>query len=615
MDKTGIQQEGPMINNRISVVKTVSCFLLSILSLCVFVPSRLRAGEIDKARYITVDEIKPGMDATCLTVYKGTNIEKFNLKVVDVVRDIMPGRNAILVMGTDEKFIHTGPVAGCSGSPVYINNRLAGALAFAWMFSKDPLYGVTPIEEMMEAGNYIPAEKTSLAPALDFSKPIDLKAAYNQTISFKGYEPQNTGISWLPCPLTTNLPAASFADSAGIFESVGLLPVSAGASGKLTEYTDVSMKPGGIISLPLVYGDIELAAIGTITEVDGDKVYGFGHSFLGEGPIDIPMATGYVHTVVASLTRSFKFGQTIDVKGAVYADQSTAIVGTIGKKAATIPMRITIERFNDKKVRTYNCQVVQHRFFTPIMAEICLSGTAKMLGALPVEHSIQYKTTIGIEGCEPVCLENFSSNTNLEDCLFDSIGALSLIMNNPYERVPITSLDFEVKILPRTAISHIWSFDVSNTKVKPGQTITTKISLESYLTGRKDYTQKITIPENIEPGSYKLMLTGTNEYMQFLTKAAPYKYTPENLPTLISIINSIANTKRNGLHLVLVLPPGGITIETAELPQLPLSKTLLLNDDKRSTPAKPAAQWLEETIPLDTIVIDGRSLDIVVEKQ
>ena len=95
-------------------------------------------ADIDKTRYITIDEITPGMDAVCLTVYKGVEIEKFNLKVVDVVKDIRPGRNAILVMGTDERFIHTGPVAGCSGSPVYINNRLAGALAFGMVIQQRP---------------------------------------------------------------------------------------------------------------------------------------------------------------------------------------------------------------------------------------------------------------------------------------------------------------------------------------------------------------------------------------------------------------------------------------------------------------------------------------------
>jgi hypothetical protein len=184
-----------MFQKLVSVVKIVPCLLF--LASC--------GADIDKTRYITIDQISPGMDAVCLTVYKGVEPEKFNLKVVDIVRDIAPGRNAILVMGTDERFIHTGPVAGCSGSPVYINNRLAGAMSFAWTFSKDPLYGVTPIEEMLQVGSHIPAKGASFAPALDFSKPVNLKTAYNQTINFRNHKPQAGGITMLPCPIATTL--------------------------------------------------------------------------------------------------------------------------------------------------------------------------------------------------------------------------------------------------------------------------------------------------------------------------------------------------------------------------------------------------------------------------
>jgi hypothetical protein len=598
-----------MSQKYISTLKTVLCLLIA--------PCFCFA-QIDKTRYITIDEITPGADAVCLTVYKGVKIEKFPLKVVDVIRDFEPGRNAILVMGTDERFIHTGPVAGCSGSPVYINGRLAGAMAFGWMFSKDPLYGVTPIEEMLEAGTYVPEQsrQDGITPALNFSNPINLKTAYNELLGCrKNSSARRNGVSFLPCPIATTLPQSSFSDFAAAFDSLGLLPVSGGSAGKLAEYADVPMQPGGIIALPLVYGDIDLSAIGTITEVVGDKVYGFGHSFLGQGQIDVPMATGYVHTVVASIVRSFKFGQSIDIKGALYADQSAAIVGVIGKKAATIPMHIKIERFDDSKTRTYDCQVVSHKYFTPLMAAICIEGTTKMLGDLPTDHSIQYKTRIGIKGYDPIVLENFSSHSDIETYLADSIGALALIMNNPYDRCPITSLDFEVKILPNTAISHIWSFDISDVTVKPGQTITATTTIESYLTGHKTYKTAIKIPENTPAGNYKIIAGGIDEYMQFVTNAAPYKYTPENLPSLINIVNNIGNVQANNLYIILTVPPGGIAIENAELPQLPLSKALLLDSEKRSLPTKPTIQWLEEKILIGTIVLDGRSLGITVEEK
>jgi hypothetical protein len=583
-------------------------FLISLLAFTCF-------AEIDKTKYITIDEIEPGMDAVCLTVYKGVEPEKFRLKVVDVVRNMQPGKNAILVMGTDERFIHTGPVAGCSGSPVYIDGRLAGALAFGWSLSKDPLYGVTPIDEMLRAGAYSDAQEISIVSALDFSKPIDLKDVYNRLINFRPPSSSVSGsMTMMPCPLATNLPQSSFSPFTGIFESVGLMPVSAPSGATTSQYADVKMIPGGTIALPLVHGDIELSAVGTITEVVDDKVYAFGHSFLGQGPIDVPMATGYIHTVVASLVRSFKFGQSVDIKGALFADESTAIVGSIGKGAVTIPMKITVERFNDKKARTYNCQIASHRYYTPLLAGVCLSGTTMMLGNIPTDHTILYKTKIGIEGYAPIEMENFSSSADLAECLADNVGAVTLVMNNPYDRPRISSLDFEIKILPKTAVSRIWSFEVSKTIVKPGQTITANITLESYLASNKTYKTEIEIPQNLPPGEYSLIASGNDDYRQFSAALAPHRYEPENMPDLIRVINDIANMKRNNLYITLTLPAGGITIEKSELPQLPLTKTLLLNDEKRSAAAAPAQEWLGKTIEVDSIVLDSKSFKITVEK-
>ena len=168
-------------------------------------------GIWDPAKYISIDEIQPGMEAYCLTVYKGTEVEKFPMEVLDVVRNIMPGKDVILVQGTDERFIHTGPVAGCSGSPVYVKGRLAGALAFGWLYSKDPLYGVTPIKEMLR----VREDKTTgqdtqeMGFAFDFSKPIDFEEIDRQiinTLASRKNDP--AGPTTLPCPLIASGPVS-----------------------------------------------------------------------------------------------------------------------------------------------------------------------------------------------------------------------------------------------------------------------------------------------------------------------------------------------------------------------------------------------------------------------
>ena len=256
-------------------------------------------GVWDPTKYISIDEIRPKMEAYCLTTYKGTEIEKFGLEVLSVVRNVMPGRDAILVQGTDERFIHTGPVWGCSGSPVYIDGRLAGALAFSYYFSKDPLYRVTPIKDILRVGHQRntvrkprPAGTTrdvwEPAFAFDFSMPIDF-AEINRQITTSRLPAKNIqgGLTFLPCPLiTSGLPAEVCEQLNASVEPFGLVAVpgiagtgTSSAVKSVWQPNDVQLSPGACLVVPLVSGDITIAAIGTVTEVAGDKVYGFGHEF------------------------------------------------------------------------------------------------------------------------------------------------------------------------------------------------------------------------------------------------------------------------------------------------------------------------------------------------
>jgi hypothetical protein len=584
-----------------------------LLCILIFAFPVISSAEIDKSRYITIDEIKPGMDAYCLTVYQGVEPAKYNLKVVSVVRNIEPGKDAILVIGTDEAFIHSGAVAGCSGSPVYINDRLAGALSSGWTCGKDPLYGVTPIAQMLEVGTRQFPANASACSALDFTKPISLKESYKNLMTKKPAQQLSGGMSNLACPIATNLPQSSFSKFSGIFESAGFVPVAAGSASGSAEYNDISFKPGGILALPLVSGDIDLSAIGTVTEVADGKVYAFGHSMLGQGPIDLPMATGYVHTVVASIVQSFKLGQPLEIKGALYADEASAVVGSIGRQAATIPMHIKVDRFNDK-LREYNCKVAAHQFFTPLLAGACINGTATMLGDLPAENTIEYKARIGIKGYEPIAFENLSSSGNIYDFISDTVGAINIIMNNPYDRPQITSLDIEMKIIPRNMVSHIWSLELSQTKVEPGQTVAATITLETFLGENETYKTEFTIPQDTPAGIYTLTAGGFEEYMMFLNRFAPYKFMPENFPGMIKAVNEIGNIKRNSLYVMLELPASGIAIENSPLPNLPVTKSLLLKNDKRTLTTQPGAEWLEKIIPVETVVLDSKEIMIKVEK-
>jgi hypothetical protein len=612
---------------RLSGVRLGRIFVFTFCFIVVFGGSVCWAGEgLDKSRYISIDEIRPGMKAYCLTGYKGTEIEKFDLEVLSVVRKIGPSlrarprsRDAILVQGIDERFIHTGPVAGCSGSPVYIDDRLAGALSFAWSFSKDPLYGVTPIEEMLKVGEGGGSESASWQPAyaFDYSVPIDFAAIDKQITAPRGLSSNNlAGARVLPCPLImSGLPAEVCEQLGPMVEPLGLMAVpSVGAGVGSMEVGDVQLVPGACLCVPLVSGDIMAEVVGTVTEVVDDKVYAFGHGFLGYGPVDLPMATGQVHTVVSSIWTSFKFASAVEIVGALRTDASAAVYGLIGAKARMIPLRIEVDRYNDVEKKVYNCQVASNRLYTARMVRLSVAGAAVMLGWLPPDHMVEYKVAVGVEGAEPIEFENVSTSLGVDEMTAECAGSVALLMNNPYKRVNIESVDVKVRIVPKNIVSRIWSVDLSDSRVKAGEEIEVGVVVQSVLAEKKRYQGRLRIPEVLAPGKYDLLVCGVYDYESFLRKAVPYRFTPRNLSSLIEAINDILAVKRDRLYCLLVLPTGGVAVERAELPDLPATKALVMQDAKRTLKTRPYQHWVERSFHTGTVIIDKKVMRVTVEK-
>ena len=593
--------------------------------------SNVPEGIWDPAKYISLDEIKPGMKAYCLTEYGVAGIEKFGMEVVDVIRNINPSsgpgsRDAILVKGTDERFIHTGPVAGCSGSPVYIDGRLAGALAFTWTYTKDPLYGATPIAEMLAVGRgdrAVVSEKRAGNGGFvfDFTAPIDFSEIEGRFRNNLLNASQRVGgANHLPCAfITSGLPAEVSKQLSTTVEPFGFVVVagaaSTGADVKGSE--KIQLSPGACLAVPLVSGDISMSMYGTVTEIVGDKVYAFGHYMEllgGYGAIDLPMATAKVHTVVSNVASSFKLASVLETVGTLTTDEAAGVIGQLGLQAKTIPLTIRVDRYNDTEKRLYNCRLVNNRVLSPFFLRMTLAGAALQLGDLPPEHMIEYKVDIGIKDAEPVTFENVSSGMGLNEVVMECYSAIGLLMNNPYGQVDIESIDIDIRIMPRSVVSHIWSVDLSDSTVKAGRSVEISAVLESVLAGRKQYLWSLEIPEDLEPGKYELTVGGYRDYEQFLVKAVPHRFIAQNLPGLIEALNNSLQIGRDKLYCLLTLPPGGVIIEKAELPDLPATKALFLQDTKRVLRIRPYSHWLERSLETGSVVIDKRVLQITVEK-
>ena len=171
-----------------------------------------------------------------------------------------------------------------------------------------------------------------------------------------------------------------------------------------------------------------------------------------------------------------------------------------------------------------------------------------------------------------------------------------------------------MQIQPKNIASHFWSIDVSKTRVRPGDEIDVDVVVESYLVEKRRYHTTLSVPKDVTPGKYALMFLGVDGYEGFLRKSAPYKFVATSYQSLIDALNEVLNMGRTQLHCVLTLPPSGIALEREELPDLPASRAIVLDSDKRALSVVPYAHWVEKTIETGTVISDRESIPIVVEE-
>ncbi|MHC5083073.1 MAG: SpoIVB peptidase S55 domain-containing protein [Planctomycetota bacterium] len=589
-------------------------FLLVI----VFITSPAALG-LDSSKYITVDEVTTDMEAYCLSVFSGTKIERFDLKILSVVKNQRPGRDMILVEGTEERFKHSSAVHGCSGSPVFIDGRLAGALAAGWDGSLDSLYLVRPIEDMLEVGSVESAEmgdsdsksSNSMSISYDFSKPIDLESYYDASMD---QLQADSGSFSMALPLATSLSEEVCDLYAGPLKKMGLVPFAGGTALSAEDIQADKLTQGGTLAAVLCGGDISLAAIGTVTEIIDDQVYGFGHSFRGNGAINLPMASGRVHTVVASRVSSFKFASAGPIEGALLFDQAAAIRGTIGQAPKTIPLNITVNRYNDPNPRTYQCTLASDRVFTPMILQVALVGAAQMQGPLPFQHTVKYENKINLKNADPIVINNHSSGQKFNQMAMETYSAVGLMYNNPFQEVEIESIDATIDITPDNLTASMWSATLSNTRVKPGQTVTASITMKSYRAEESQISIDLKIPDNLPAGKYQAQVLGATEYQGFMVKHAPHQFKASDMDSLYKALNRILVNPRNTLHIVMPVPSTGIVLRQQELGHLPPTKMLLMQDTKRLMPVEAYQDWIENTIEMDKIVSGTALIEIIVEK-
>jgi hypothetical protein len=375
----------------------------------------------------------------------------------------------------------------------------------------------------------------------------------------------------------------------------------------------MQLVPGGVLGIPLCSGDISLSAVGTVTEVIGDRIFGLGHNVLGYGAVELPISAGIIHTTVARRSISFKFASTGPILGTLTVDRATGVYGKIGQTPPLFPLNIRMERLDVPESREFHCQMAVNQFLTPLILRVALLGASQVYGSFPPEHSLEYDVTVRIAGQDPIRFANVSTDSEASAPASEISALASLLMGNPYQKADIQGVDVSLRFAPRSREAEIWSAELSETKVKPGRWITARVVLQSYRMEKTVLPIRLQIPPDLKPGPYVLQILSSDEFLGFQQKAAPQRFEAEDLPSMLEAVRRILQTPRNQLTAVLLLGPGGIAIRDKELPNLPDSRAILLQDPRRFTPAVVMQQWVQTQTEMDLVPSGNVTVQLTVE--
>ena len=419
------------------------------------------------APLISLEELQPGMKGEVWTVFKGSNPEPFGVQVTGILRNALgPGKSMILCELTDARVQGMGAVAGMSGSPLYIDGKLAGVLSYQIQrFETVRHAGFTPISDMLEV-SALPAGRDGLAPT-----PIPIKGNSNaRSSSFSGdFTPLSPAFSAGGLsPQVAELLAPQF-------QSLGLSFNSLGGSdtGNAEPQTSglkppASLQAGGVVAVALAVGDITIAGTGTVSRVDGNHILAFGHPMMSLGATELPMASAEVVTILPSQFNSIKVSNTGGIIGSFSQDRLSGIYGELGRQPAMVPVEINFPgRLNRKSL---HFSVVRHEQVLPIIAATGLAQAVMGSNESGFSRGFRVTTTVEFPGSAPVELSQlYPGPQGFNQGLSDFVGNLSLWLFNPYERIFPERIRFSVESTPDSPQGVVEQLQVSRTEAAPGQ--------------------------------------------------------------------------------------------------------------------------------------------------
>jgi len=554
-------------------------FYLLVFIIVITGATCLTASEI-----MPLSEVKEGMIGTGKTVFKGNGIEEFQVEILGVLHNFFPQQSMILAQLKGGNLDQTGVIAGMSGSPVFVNGKMIGAVAYSWPFAKTPIAGITPIESMLEAET-VPAEQVPIQPPVEIAQYYDFESVVTKhSTAAPKIETAIAGIGSIELsPIATPLMVSGFDPKLverfrPLFASFGMQPMQAGVMGKSDEPPTGDFEPGSPISVQLVRGDLDIGAIGTVTYRDKEKILAFGHPFFNLGPIDFPMATAQIFAVVPSLMSSFKIGSGGPIVGSVKQDFRSAVYGVIGEKTSMIPVKVTLHDGAQKK-REFNFDVVDHNLLAPLLLDFAFQNTilATQLGY--GDSTLKISGAIGLKNSSTIQFNNiFSGMASFSNASQYLASVLYTLMSNEFRRVDVDRVDINVDLSNKRKEAELQEVWLDRNEVHPGDLLNLKAVYKTFQGSRHTEEFDLKIPDDLDASALYFIVGGGQELSRLEYAQYGKAYKPDSLEQIVFLLNNLRSNDR--IYVKTFLSEPTLVMKGRSLYKLPTSAYSILSSSQ-----------------------------------
>jgi hypothetical protein len=592
----------------------------------------LSAPAVLAAEALPLADVRPGMRGVGRTVFEGARVDEFGVRILGVLENAVgPRQSLILARLEGGPLAETGVIAGMSGSPVFVDGRLVGAVAYAFPFGKEPIAGITPIGDMVAAAesNAPRASSTRFRPSSDVAAPLDrasVAAALRRPLRsllpgrFRGepLPPSLAGatLSPLALPLVfAGFEPDTFEWAKGVFSAMGFAPVAGGGGGVASPGPVPDLAPGAAVGVSLLEGDLDLSVTGTITHIDRGRVYAFGHPFYNLGPTRFPLKKAWVYSIFPSLQVSWKIAAALDAVGTMDQDRTTTISGRLGEIPRMIPVEVRL-RAAQAAERTFRFRMVDDELFTPLLGYVSLlsvlQGHERAIGAA----TLRVDARIALAGGREVRFQDVvAGDQAAQQAAAVLAGPLALLVGNDFEKVTVEGLFVSVDAVESLETATLVRAWVDRPlPLRPGTMAPVKVQLRTRRGQTLVETLSVDLPASAPEGRYTLLVADAATMDAIERREMRQGFAARDMDHLLRTLNRLRAGNR--IYARLTRPAGGAVVGGEYLPSLPGSILSVLRsaDQGTSVVPLPASTVWKGEIATDRAVSGWRQLAVAVER-